>query len=110
MRLRLALAVAALSLGAVGSVGAQTAEDALPEAPGKDAVLAVCTMCHDASQFAYARFTPEGWDNEIAKMQSAGAIMTPEEQLAISAYLSKYLAKPPPPPEAPAKPQTPPSR
>lgn len=102
-----AAATAALALGAVGGVAAQTADDALPNAPGKDAVVAVCTMCHDASQFAYARFTPEGWDNEIAKMQSAGAIMTPEQQLAISAYLSKYLGKAPPPPEAPTTPQAP---
>jgi competence protein ComEA len=100
--LGLAAAVAASVLSFVAPVAARTAEDALPEAPGKDVVLAVCTMCHEAAQFAYARFSPEGWDNEIAKMQSAGAIMTPDQQLAISAYLSKYLAKAPPP-DAPAK-------
>jgi hypothetical protein len=63
----------------------------------------VCTQCHDASQFAYARYTPEGWDNEIAKMQSAGALMTADEQLAISAYLAKHLSPTPEPP-APAAP------
>jgi hypothetical protein len=53
-------------------------------------------VCHGVEQFAYARYTPDGWDIEIGKMQSAGALMAPEEQAAISAYLSKYLSKPEP--------------
>jgi hypothetical protein len=108
LRIRIAAAAAALALCAVGpglaQVPAQTpAADPLPDGPGKDAVVRVCTQCHDASQFAYARYTPEGWDNEIAKMQSAGALMTADEQLAISAYLAKHLSPTPEPP-APAAP------
>lgn len=100
--LRIAVVAAALGLGLVGPVIAgqalaESPEDALPPAPGKEVVLRVCTVCHEAAQFAYARMTPEQWDTEIAKMQSAGAYMTAEEQLAISAYLGKYLA-----PSAPA--------
>ena len=94
-RLPLAAAVAAFTLA--GPVLAQPpADDPLPEAPGKDAVVRVCTACHDATQFAYARHTPEEWDMEITKMQSAGAEMTPEDQLAVSAYLSKNFPKAPP--------------
>lgn len=94
-RLPLAAAVAAVCLA--GPVLAQPpADDPLPEAPGKDAVVRVCTACHDATQFAYARHTPEEWDMEITKMQSAGAEMTPEDQLAVSAYLSKNFPKAPP--------------
>ena len=95
MRLPLAAAVAALCLAA--PVFAQPpADDPLPDAPGKDAVIRTCTACHEAAQFAYARHTADEWDMEITKMQSAGAEMTPEDQLAISAYLSKNLGKPPP--------------
>lgn len=98
LRIRIAaLAAATLGLAAFGPVLAQAPADALPEAPGKAVVLRVCTTCHEASQFAYARYSPQGWDKEIAKMQSAGAIMTAEEQLAISDYLAKYLSTEPPP-------------
>jgi len=110
MNLRLSLAVAAtlLGLAAVGPVLAQAPEDALPDAPGKDVVVRVCTACHDASQFAAARHTPEEWDGEITKMQGAGAEMTAEEQAAVSAYLAKNLSsKPAPsPPAADTKPPT----
>lgn len=87
-------AAAALCLGLAGPVLAQSADDPLPDGPGKDAVVAVCTACHGAEQFAYARMTPDQWDYEIVKMQGAGAEMTAEEQTAISAYLAKHLGKP----------------
>ena len=97
-------AAAALCVGAVGAVGpvlAQPPDDLLPAAPGKDVVVRVCTACHDATQFAYTRYTPDDWDNEIAKMQSAGAEMTADEQLAISAYLAKNRSDHATPPIAP---------
>lgn len=98
------LAAAALAVGVVGPVFAQAPEDPLPAGPGKDVVLRVCTACHAAEQFAYARYSPGGWDNEISKMQSAGAEMTVEEQTAISAYLAKFLSKADPTPTDPKGP------
>ena len=99
-------AAAAVLLGLAGPVSAQApADDPLPAGPGKDVVVRVCTACHDATEFAFARYTPDEWDFEITKMQSAGAEMTAEEQLAISAYLAKYLSKPAAP--APAAPNAP---
>jgi hypothetical protein len=96
LRIPITAAAAALCLAVVGPVLAQAPDDLLPAGPGKDAVVRVCTACHDATQFAYARLTPDEWDNEITKMQSAGAEMTAEEQAAISAYLAKYFPKPAP--------------
>lgn len=84
--------VAALSFGLTSPVLAQPSKDPLPDGPGKDAVVRVCTRCHDVEQFAQARYTPQQWDFEIEKMQSAGAYMTAEEQLAISAYLAAHLS------------------
>lgn len=107
-RILIAAAAAALCLAVVGPVLAQAPDDLLPAGPGKDVVLRVCTACHDATQFAYARHTPDEWDNEIAKMQSAGAEMTAEEQVAISAYLAKNLPNPAPAP--PSDPKAPPGR
>lgn len=93
-----AAVAAALWLGMAGPTQAQPPDDPLPAGPGKDAVIRVCTACHDATQFAYARHTPDEWDNEIIRMQSAGAEMTAEDQVAISAYLSQNFPKPAPSP------------
>ena len=103
LRTLMVAAATALNLGVVAPVPAQPPEDALPVATGKDTVVRVCAACHGADQFAFARYTPEEWEREIAKMQSAGAEMSAEEQVAILAYLSKYLAKPPAPQTADAK-------
>jgi len=119
MNLRIPMAAAAAALAFVvaqilaGPVLAQTPDDPLPDGPGKDVVVRVCTACHDASQFAYARHTADEWDIEIEKMQSAGAEMTAEEQVAISAYLAKALgsapAAAPRPPPATSPPDATPS-
>jgi mono/diheme cytochrome c family protein len=102
MRASILFGAAALLLN--GPVLAQAPEDPLPAGPGKDVVVRVCTACHGADQFAFARYTPEGWDNEISKMQSAGADMSSEDQVAISAYLARNFGKAPPAAsEAPTK-------
>jgi hypothetical protein len=94
LRLPIVTAAVALCLGLVGPVLAQApADDPLPAGPGKDVVVRVCTACHDATQFAFARHTPDEWDAEVTKMQGAGADMTAEEQIAITAYLSKAFPK-----------------
>ncbi len=104
----IAAAVAALCLAVVGPVLAQAPDDPLPAGPGKDVVVRVCTACHDSTQFAYARLTPDQWDAEVTKMQGAGAEMTAEEQVAITAYLAKAFPKAAPP--APSEPKGPSAR
>ncbi|MDE2486070.1 MAG: hypothetical protein KGO51_01615 [Alphaproteobacteria bacterium] len=94
MRLRTLFAAAAataITLVAAAPVLAQAPADPLPDAPGKDVVERVCTACHDVSQFASARLTPQGWDDVISQMQSLGASMSADDQSAIAAYLSKNL-------------------
>jgi competence protein ComEA len=96
MKLRILIAVAATAAvcaAVVGPVLAQAPDDPLPAGPGKDVVVRVCTACHDATQFAFARLTPDQWDAEVTKMQGAGAEMTAEEQVAITAYLAKAFPK-----------------
>jgi len=101
LRISIAAAAAALCLATVGPGLAQP-QDPLPQGPGKDVVVRVCTACHDVSQFAYARMTSEEWDSEVTKMEGAGADMTAEEHAAIAAYLAKSFPK-----AAPAAPATP---
>jgi hypothetical protein len=104
LRILFSVAAVALCLGAVGPVLAQASDDPLPPGPGKDVVVRVCTACHDATQFAYARHTREEWESEVSKMQGAGAEMTAEEQTAITDYLAQTLGK-----TAPAAPPATPS-
>lgn len=75
---------------------APSPNDALPDGPGKSVVVRVCTECHDASQFAAARYSPDEWDNEVSKMESAGADITAEDHATIAAYLARHLPKAPP--------------
>ena len=46
------VATAALCLGTAGAVSAQGPNDVLPDGPGKDVVVRVCTGCHEAAQIA----------------------------------------------------------
>ena len=96
MTLRTLAAAATLCLGLAFPVLAQSPNDALPDGPDKDVVVRNCTVCHDASQFSAARYSPEEWDNEINKMEGAGADISAEDHVAIAAYLGKYLPKTPP--------------
>ena len=111
MKPAILFAATALCLGAVAPVLAQAPApaptpaqgaapgpaDPLPEGPGKDVVVRVCTACHDATEFAFARYTPEEWNHVINKMQGAGAEITGEDQAVIAAYLAKNFPKPPAP-------------
>jgi cytochrome c5 len=103
-RLTMALA-AALVLVAAGAAVAQGPNDVLPDGPGKDVVVRVCTGCHEASQIAEKPRTPQDWEYVIGKMIDGGAELTAEEQDAVYAYLVKAFPKPAPAPvPAPAPP------
>ena len=102
-------AAAALCLGLAGAVLAEGPNDALPDGPGKDVVVRVCTSCHEASQITYKTRTPQDWEFVIGKMIDGGAELTGEEQDAVYAYLVKnFPAKPADAPAGDAK--TPPGR
>ena len=75
---------------------AQGPNDPLPDGPGKAIIVRACTGCHDASQIVYKHRAPEDWQDLIGKMIDNGAQLTPEEQDAVYAYLTKnYGSKPP---------------
>jgi cytochrome c5 len=108
-RLRPGFAALALALVA-GAASAQPAPDGLPEGPGKDVVVRVCTSCHDASTLFQPR-TPEAWQDMIGKMMNIGAELSADEQAAVYAYLVKNFSAQPPAPSAGAPPpEKPPSR
>jgi competence protein ComEA len=68
----------------------------LPDAPGKQVVVAKCTQCHGQEMFALARKTPDDWDQTITKMTTNGLVITDEEYDVIMDYLTKNLGPLPP--------------
>jgi competence protein ComEA len=70
----------------------------LPDGPGKDLVVKVCTPCHEPNRAAALRLTREGWEQTVADMRWRGAKGTDEEFAQIVEYLvANFLG------EAPAK-------
>ena len=60
----------------------------LPDAPGKDIVVRVCTKCHGPGNIAKKRLNRDDWDDQIADMVERGAKGTPEELAAVVNYLT----------------------
>ena len=60
----------------------------LPDVPGKDIVVRVCTTCHGPGSFTKKRMNREDWDDQVADMVDRGAKATPEELAAVVDYLT----------------------
>ena len=85
----LATFVLLLDVAGPGWSGAMlTAQEVLPDAPGKDITVKVCASCHAAETVASVRHTPDGWRDVIAKMVAAGAEGTEQELETVLQYLS----------------------
>lgn len=84
-RKRLATILAAFLLTA--SVQAQD----LPDGAGKDLVVKVCTVCHDAARIVSKKWTKAEWNDTIDKMAARGAMASDEEFETIVTYLAKYF-------------------
>jgi competence protein ComEA len=74
-----------LALGGASAL----AQDPLPDAPGKEQVVAVCSKCHEPQRVAALRLTREGWEEVVAKMQTLGAKASQEDFQKITDYLSE---------------------
>jgi mono/diheme cytochrome c family protein len=70
---------------------ASAVQVALPGGAGKDLVEARCTVCHDLERVASARRQKSEWPALVANMVGRGAVATPDEAQAISAYLASHF-------------------
>ena len=61
----------------------------LPEGPGKDVVVKVCTECHGPASFRKARKTEEEWSDTGQDMVERGAKALPAELAAVVTYLAQ---------------------
>jgi len=60
----------------------------LPDGPGKDELVKVCSPCHEPNRAAAFRLTREGWEATVSDMKWRGAKGTDEEFAAIVEYLA----------------------
>ena len=61
----------------------------VPEGPGKEILLNICTMCHDLGRIRLGHRSPEEWEETLVSMLNEGAPLSEEQFPVIHAYLSK---------------------
>ena len=72
--------------------------EGLPDAPGKDTMVKMCGLCHQAIRAASVRLTREGWQTVLEDMVKRGAKGTEEEQAKVLEYLAtNFLGEAPRP-------------
>ena len=67
------------------------AQDTLPDGPGKEQVLRVCSDCHEAAKATSVKLTREGWIETIDRMKAFGAGGSDEEFAAVLDYLATHF-------------------
>jgi virginiamycin B lyase len=80
-----------LTLAAVAASG-----QALPEGDGKDLVEAVCTACHEASNFTSQHMTKPQWQAKVLEMLQECPDVTQAEREKIVDYLATNFPPVPP--------------
>jgi len=61
----------------------------LPDGPGKDVVLNICTQCHDLARVRRTRLDAEGWAEILDTMLNEGAPLTEKDFAAVLRYLAR---------------------
>jgi hypothetical protein len=61
----------------------------LPEGPGKEVVLNICTQCHDLERVRRERLSAEGWAEILQAMLNEGAPLTDKDFEAVLRYLAR---------------------
>ena len=63
----------------------------VPEGPGKQILLNICTQCHNLQRIKNGRRSPEEWEETLAAMLNEGAPVSDEQFPVIHAYLSRHF-------------------
>jgi competence protein ComEA len=84
--------VVGVTLASVMTVGASLiAQGQLPDAPGKDVTVRVCSQCHEPQRAASVRLTRDAWESVLQKMVGLGMRASDDELKQILEYLSENL-------------------
>lgn len=65
----------------------------LPNAPGKEAVGKVCTVCHNTDSIRKQRLARDEWSEKMDDMIERGAKGSDEEMTAVLDYLTENFGK-----------------
>lgn len=68
------------------------AQEAFPDAPGRDVVERVCTTCHGAEITTSVQQTAQAWRDTLDLMKSYGATATDAEWKTVADYIVANLA------------------
>ena len=60
---------------------------------GSELVKSKCTMCHSIDRINSASKDRAGWEETVARMRTAGAVLTDAEAAQVVEYLSQSGAK-----------------
>lgn len=91
------LAIQTLSASAVLALAFGAQAQALPEGPGKKLVETRCGSCHGLDRVTRAGYSRDGWRNNLAMMENAGAEIPAAERIAIIDYLAAHFPEKPAP-------------
>jgi hypothetical protein len=61
----------------------------LPDGPGKEVILNICTQCHDLARVRRTRLNAEGWAEVLGNMLNEGAPLTDADFAAALRYLAR---------------------
>jgi cytochrome c5 len=61
----------------------------LPDGPGKEVVLTICTQCHDLQRVRRERLSAEGWAETLQTMLNEGAPLTDQDFAIVLRYLAR---------------------
>src|SRR5688572_2999340 len=67
------------------------AQDTLPEGPGKEQTLRLCSTCHEAAKATSVKLTREGWVETIDRMKAFGAAGADDDRAAVLEYLATHF-------------------
>lgn len=61
----------------------------MPDGPGRDLVLNICTQCHDLERVRRTGRTPEGWLEVLENMLNEGAPLSEKDLPDVLRYLAR---------------------
>ena len=63
----------------------------VPEGPGKQILLNICTQCHNLQRIKNGKRSAEEWEETLLAMLNEGAPVNDEQLPVIHAYLSRHF-------------------
>ena len=67
------------------------AQDTMPEGPGKEQTLRLCSTCHEAAKATSVKLTREGWVETLDRMKAFGAAGPDDDFAAVLEYLATHF-------------------